>query len=88
MVPPPGGYVRGHDDLFMQLGAAAAIVALTALANITGQAALSVPLHRTGAGLPVGMQFVGRPADEATLFRLTAQLEAVRPWAHECPPLG
>lgn len=55
--------------------------------NITGQPAMSVPLHWTDAGLPVGMHFVGRFGDEATLFRLAAQLEAAQPWGARVPAL-
>ena len=55
--------------------------------NITGQPAMSVPLHWTDAGLPVGMHVVGRFGDEATLFRLAAQLDQAQPWAARMPAL-
>lgn len=46
---------------------------------------MSVPLHWNGAGLPVGMQFAARFGDEATLFRLAAQLEQAQPWFERVP---
>lgn len=60
----------------------------TPIANITGQPAMSVPLYWTHDGLPVGTHFVGRFGDEATLFRLAAQLEQARPWANLHPPVS
>jgi len=55
--------------------------------NATGQPAVSLPLHQGGTGLPIGMQLVGRFGDEATLLRLSSQLEQALPWAGRVPPL-
>lgn len=60
----------------------------TQLVNFTGQPAMSVPLHWTEDGLPCGVQFIGRLGDEATLFRLAAQLEKEQPWFNKRPRLN
>jgi amidase len=60
----------------------------TPLFNVTGQPAISVPLFHGDDGLPTAVQLAGRPADEATLLGLAAQLEASRPWADRRPELA
>lgn len=60
-------------------------VPYTQLANITGRPAISVPLHWTAAGLPLGVQFVGRLGADGDLLQLAAQLEEASPWAHRYP---
>lgn len=63
-------------------------VPFTPIQNATGQPAISLPLHWTQEGLPVGVMFTGRFGDEATLFRLAAQLEQAQPWRDRRPPVG
>lgn len=55
--------------------------------NVTGQPSLSLPLGMSRDGLPIGMMFTARYADEATLLRLAAQLEQAQPWADRHPPV-
>ena len=57
----------------------------TPIVNATGQPAISVPLYEGDDGLPLAVQIVGRPADEATLLALSAQLEAALSWADRRP---
>ncbi|MDP3118459.1 MAG: amidase [Phenylobacterium sp.] len=65
----------------------AATYATTPPANFTGQPSMSVPLWESEDGLPVGMMFTGRFADEATLYRLAGQLEKEQPWKDRRPAL-
>ena len=57
----------------------------TPVFNVTGQPAMSVPLHWNEAGLPIGMHFISKWGDEATLFRLAGQLEKAKPWFDKAP---
>lgn len=62
-------------------------VPYTQLANLTGRPAISLPLHWTAAGLPLGVQFVAPLAGEALLIRLAAQLEEALPWSNRVAPV-
>jgi amidase len=59
----------------------------TPMFNITGQPSMSMPLHWNDAGLPIGVMLSARFGDEATLFRLAAQVEKAQPWIDRKPPL-
>ena len=61
--------------------------AFTAIFNATGQPAISLPLHWTEDGLPIGVQLVAPFGREDLLIRVAAQLERARPWADRRPPV-
>jgi amidase len=62
-------------------------VPFTPVANFTGQPSMSVPLYWNAEGLPIGVMFTGRAAEEPIMFSLAAQLERARPWRDRRPPV-
>lgn len=84
-LPAPVGGLRNDADPAADFDAQTRFTPYTAVYNATGQPAVSLPLHHDPAGLPVGVQLVGRPAGEAELLRLAAHLEAAAPWASRHP---
>jgi amidase len=78
--PPPENPWRAVERMIV-------FIPFTWICNFTGQPAMSVPLFWNSANLPIGTHFIGRFGDEATLFRLAAQLEETRPWATRRPPI-
>ena len=88
-IPPTnlGAFKTTPEDPTGWLDATLSFTAFTRIQNLTGQPAMSVPLFWNQDNLPIGVQFAGRFGDEATLFRLAAQLEQARPWADKKPPI-
>ncbi len=80
------GLARATGVVDQQISRNLGWVPYTQLANVTGRPAMSVPLHWTEDGLPLGVQFVAPPAGEGLLFRLAGQLERAAPWADRRPP--
>ncbi len=85
---PIGWQEEGVDDAIGQLRRNTLFTPFTAIANLTGSPAMSLPLYWSTEGLPIGVQAIGPPAGEALLLRLAAQLEDARPWAAKRPPVS
>jgi amidase len=88
-VPPPRLGCLPTDDADVEgfLGKLLALAPFAAPFNASGQPAISLPLHWSADGLPVGVQFAGRYGEDATLLALAAELERAQPWAHRRPDL-
>ena len=83
----PGPLLRRQRAKIIEAFSATFEVApYTFVANVTGQPSMSLPLHWTADGLPMGMLFTARTGDEASLFRLAAQLEQAMPWRDRRAP--
>jgi amidase len=85
--PAPVGWFREVGDAAAEFERMKQWTPFTAVFNMTGQPAVNVPLHWSPDGLPIGVMLVGRPADEATLIALSAQLEEARPWRPRHPAM-
>jgi len=84
--PHPLGLLSlSNPDRAAQGAAILKTVGYTQLANATGHPAMSVPLVWNDAGLPIGIQFMGRMNEEGLLFRLAGQIEVARPWFDRMP---
>jgi amidase len=91
LAEPPvllGTFDAPPDNPLQALERAAAFACFTPLCNMTGQPGMSLPLFWNADNLPIGTHFAGRFGDEATLFRLAAQLEEAKPWADRRPPVS
>ena len=62
-------------------------IPFTVVANWTGQPAITIPIYWNESGVPIGIQFMGQIGDEATLIRLSAQIERQQPWIDRKPPI-
>jgi amidase len=82
--PPPIGYLAGPEGG----GRVQDLLQFTAQFNITGQPGISLPLHLSSDGLPVGVQLVAGHGREDVLIRVAAQIESAAPWAGRVPPVA
>ena len=85
--PPKLGYFDQNGDVQTFVDRVTTYLSITPLHNSTGTPAMSVPMHWTADGLPVGVHFAGRYGEEATLLRLAAELETAQPWFNRLPAL-
>jgi amidase len=87
--PPPklGDLVSSPSDPGRPFFRSVPFVTFTAPFNVTGQPAMSLPLHWSNDGLPIGVQLVAAYSREDLLFRLASQLEQARPWSGRHAPV-
>ena len=86
MPPVEVGALRDDADPARDFARQKAFTPWTSAWNVTGMPAVSLPLHVTEDGLPVGVMIAARPAEEELLLSLSAQVEAAAPWVDRRPP--
>jgi amidase len=86
--PVPIGWQEAVEGPIEQLFRNTEFTPFTAVANLTGQPAMSLPLHWSADGLPIGVQIIGPPAGDALLLSLAGQIEDAQPWADRRPPIA
>ena len=87
--PPPVGVLKAvHESPELPPLEVMSMAAFTAAFNITGQPAISLPLHTAASGLPVGVQLVAAPWQDGLLLRIAAQLEEAAPWSDRHPAVS
>jgi amidase len=84
LTPRPIGWYSS-DDPELNFAQQVQYTPFTSFANVTGLPAITLPVHQTEAGIPMGVQLVGRPGGEATLLSIGAQLERRIGWQHRHP---
>ena len=84
---PHGTFPSTPEEPFTGFIRAGAFVPFTTQSNISGQPAISLPLHWSADGLPVGIQLIGAFGREDVLIQVAAQLEAAAPWSQRIPPV-
>lgn len=85
-LPLPVGAIRDDADPAADFEAQKAFTPYTSAWNVTGMPAITLPLHWTAAGLPVGVMLAARPAEDELLLSLAAQIEVAAPWRDRRPP--
>jgi len=86
--PVPIGWQEAVEGPIEQLFRNTEFTPFTAVANLTGQPAMSLPLHWSADELPIGVHAIGPPAGDGLLLSLAAQLERAHPWAQRRPPVA
>jgi Asp-tRNA(Asn)/Glu-tRNA(Gln) amidotransferase A subunit family amidase len=86
--PPKHGHLFADENAERFFERLMAFIPFTPIQNATGNPAITLPLHWSADGLPIGAHFTARYGDEALLLRLAAQLEEAEPWCHKHPQTG